>query len=118
MSNLPERQQARRPRHLLDPDALPSRPTTYDDASVRRVQRWVMSALVVTVAMLLAAGWVVIAGTIVAKPAGQWVLLGNSAAFGVAGMAAALVIHQRRWLSPLLVLGFVPAVVGAVWIVR
>jgi hypothetical protein len=118
MSNLPERPQARRARHLMDPAALPARPSTYDDASVRRVQRWVMSALVVTVAMLLAGGWVLIAGTIVEKTAGQWVLLGNSAAFGVAGIAAALVIHQRRWLSPLLVLGFVPAVAGAVWVLR
>lgn len=118
MSNLPERPQARRARHLMDPQALPQRPTTYDDASVRRVQRWVMAALVVTVAMLLAAGWVLIAATIAEKPAGQWVLLGNAAAFGVAGMAGALVIHQRRWLSPWLLFGFVPSVVGAVWILR
>ncbi len=115
-SNLPERAQPRRARHLMDPNALPQRQATYDDASVRRVQRWVMSALVVVVAFLLAGGWVLIAGWIVSKPAGQWVLLGNAAAFGVAGVAGALVIHQRRWLSPLLLLGFVPLVVGAVWI--
>lgn len=117
-SSLPERPQPRRARHLMDPNALPQRPTTYDDASVRRVQRWVMSALVVVVAFLLAFGWVLIAGTMVHKVAGQWVLLANSAAFGVAGVVAARVIHLRSWLSPWLLLGFVPALVGAAWVLR
>jgi hypothetical protein len=120
-SNLPERpsgQAPRRARHLMDPNALPQRPTTYDDASTRRVQRWVMSALIVVVAFLLAFGWVLIAGTMIDKTAGKWVLLANSAAFGVAGVVAARVIHLRQWLSPWLVLGFVPAVAGGVWVLR
>lgn len=122
-SNLPERASAgqaqpRRARHLMDPNALPQRPTTYDDASVRRVQRWVMSALVVVVAFLLAFGWVLIAGTMVHGTGGKWVLLANSAAFGVAGVVAARIIHLRSWLSPWLLLGFVPAAVGAFGVFR
>ncbi|MDO7867375.1 hypothetical protein [Nocardioides jiangxiensis] len=115
-SNLPERPQQRRPRHLMDPNALPVRPASYDDASVRRVQRWVMTALVVTVAMLLAVGWIAIAGTMVHKTPGKWVLLANAAAFGVAGIAGGRVIHQKSWISPWLLLGFVPSVVGAAWV--
>ncbi|GGO85649.1 hypothetical protein GCM10011584_06100 [Nocardioides phosphati] len=122
-SNLPERPpsgsaQPRRARHLMDPNALPQRPATYDDASVRRVQRWVMSALVVVVAMLLAVGWVAIAGTMVHKTPGKWVLLANSAAFGVAGLVGARVIHLKGWLSPWLLLGLVPAVAGGFWVLR
>lgn len=117
-SNLPERPQVRRPRHLMDPNALPVRRTAYDDAAVRRVQRWVMTALVVVVAMLLAAGWIVIAGTMIDKTAGQWVMLASAAAFGVAGVAAGLVIHLRSWLSPWLLLGVIPAVASAPWVLR
>lgn len=113
MSNLPDRPAPRRPRHLMDP-ANPVRPV--NNASLTHVQQWVQSVLVVTVAYLLAAGWVVIAGTIVEKDAGQWVLLGNSFAFGAAGVAAALVIHKHKPVSGWLVLGAIPAVLGAVWI--
>ena len=120
-SNLPDpqnaqRPQQRRPRHLMDPNALPVRQSSYDDASVRRVQRWVMTALIVTVAMLLAVGWIAIAGTMVHKTPGKWVLLGNAAAFGVAGVAAARVIHEKSWLSPWLLLGFIPSIAGAAWV--
>ncbi len=117
-SNLPERSQVRRPRHLMDPNALPARPTSYDDASIRRVQRWVMTALVVTVAMLLAVGWIVIAGTMIEKTPGKWVMLFNAAAFGIAGIAAARVIHLKSWLSLWLLLGLVPSLAGAPWVLR
>ena len=83
---------------------------------MRRVQRWVMTALIVTVAMLLAVGWIAIAGTMVHKTPGKWVLLGNAAAFGVAGVAAARVIHEKSWLSPWLLLGFIPSIAGAAWV--
>lgn len=97
----------------MDPNN-PVRPV--DNAQLTRVQQWVQSALVVTVAFLLAGGWVVIAGSMIEKTGGQVVLLGNSVAFGVAGVAAGLVIHKRSWLSPWLLLGTVPAIAGAVWI--
>jgi hypothetical protein len=108
-SNLPA-QGPKRPRHLMDPNA-PVR--TASNQSVTGVQRWVMTALAMTVAFLLAGGWVMIAAEIVTKQSGQIILLVNSAAFGVAGVIAARVIHQKSPLSLWLLLGFIPAVVGA-----
>ena len=108
-SNLPA-QGPKRPRHLMDPNA-PVR--TASDQSVTGVQRWVMTALVMTVAFLLAGGWVMIAVEIVTKQAGQVILLLNSAAFGIAGVVAARIIHQKSPLSPWLLVGFIPAIVGA-----
>jgi hypothetical protein len=110
MSSNSPANEPKRPRHLMDPNA-PVRAAS--NQSVTGVQRWVMTSLVMTVSFLLAGGWVVIAAEIVTKQSGQIILLVNSAAFGVAGVAAGLVIHQKSPLSPWLLLGFIPAVIGA-----
>jgi hypothetical protein len=99
-----------RPRkHLMVPGQPVSRP---DSMSLAGVQRWVMSTLAVTTILHLAAGLVVAAMYVDTLDA-QVGLLVIAAAFGAISVAVGLMIHQRRPLSPWLVLGVLPAVVGA-----
>ncbi|HSJ20425.1 MAG TPA: hypothetical protein VK964_07605 [Nocardioidaceae bacterium] len=99
-----------RPRkHLM----VPGQPAPRADAmSLTGVQRWVMSTLAVTTILHLAAG-LVVAALYVDTLDAQIGLLVIAAAFGVIALAVGLMIHQRKPLSPWLVLGVLPAVVGA-----
>ena len=77
---------------------------------VERVQRWVASALVLTVATLLATGLAVLSGvadTAGARPG----LLIISCVVGLIAMTGVRLINQRSLLTPWLVLAFVPAAV-------
>jgi hypothetical protein len=85
--------------------------------SIETVQRYVMSVLAATTILHLAVG-LVIAGLMTddefrTSQIGLCVLGG---AFGVMAVAAALAIHRRNPLSPWLLLGTVPGIVG-VWLV-
>lgn len=82
---------------------------------ITRVQQWVMSSLLVTTVAHFAAGLVLVAVFQEESRNGSRIgLLVNAGLVGVAAMAGALLIHRRSWLSPLLLLGFLPTVVGAV----
>ena len=106
----------KRPRHLMDPDN-PVRMAPHNDRNLTRVQRTVMSVLVGTTIFHLAAGLVVAAVYVDSDHRDAQVgLLVISAIVGVLGAVAALVIHQKRPVHPLLVVGLVPAVVGVWWI--
>jgi hypothetical protein len=105
---------AKRPRHLMDPNN-PVR--TSNDASLTQVQRWVMSVLVVTTMFHLVVG-LVVAAAYVDEQGGKIGLLVISAVFGVLGMAGAFAIHKKSPLTPWLLLGFVPTIIGAVWVLR
>ena len=77
---------------------------------IERVQKWVMTALMLTTAVIFAAGLSLLAGQADragAKPG----LLIIAAVVGVLAVAAARVIHQKSVLTPLLLLGVLPAVV-------
>ncbi|GAA1478558.1 hypothetical protein GCM10009623_30040 [Nocardioides aestuarii] len=107
-----------RRRHLIDP-AAPRRTASAVAAerSLTRVQRWVMSALAVTTIAHFAAG-LVLAAVFLDDPrpgarVGLCLLAGAS---GVMGVASALAIHRRSLLSPWLLLGLTPTVVG-LWLV-
>jgi len=107
----------RRARHLIDPTAPPRVRDPEAEARLARVQQWVMSALAVTTIVHLCVGLVVAAlfvdeSDTVAR-VGLCVVAG---AFGVMAVAIARAIHRKPLLSPWLVLGVVPAVVG-VWLV-
>jgi hypothetical protein len=76
---------------------------------VERVQRWVASALVLTVATLFATGMAILSGTVQragAKPG----LLIISGVVGVLAMAGVRAINVKRILTPWLLLGLLPAV--------
>lgn len=105
------------PRHLMDPDA-PRRPRNVaaEQRRLTTVQRWVMSVLVVTTILHLSFG-VVVAAMFLPRPvlSAQIGLNVIAAAFGVMAVAAGLLIHGRRPLSPWLLLGVIPGVIG-IWL--
>ena len=100
-------------RHLLDPNNLPA-PSPRAQQSLSRVQKWVMSSLAVTTILHLVAGLILAAAFMdVERTSSRVGLLVISGAFGIIAIAAGLAIHQRRLVSPWLLLGTIPAVVAA-----
>jgi MFS-type transporter involved in bile tolerance (Atg22 family) len=77
---------------------------------VERVQRWVASALVLTVATLFATGLAILSGT-VDRAGARPGLLGISCVVGLMAMAGVRVINGKRVLTAWLVLGLLPAAV-------
>lgn len=104
----------RRQRHLLDPDDLrrSHARTQSSHASLTSVQRWVMSVLAVTTILHMAVGLVVAAVYVDRGTFAQVGLDVIAAAFGVIAVATGLAIHRRPVLSPWLLLGLLPGVVG------
>jgi hypothetical protein len=80
--------------------------------SLSTVQRWVMSTLTATTIMHLAVG-VMLAAYFSERLDAQVGLLVISGAFGIVAIVAALLIHKHRLLSPWLLIGLAPALVGA-----
>lgn len=107
----------RRARHLMDPNApRPVRDTRAEVRSLTRVQQWVLSTLAVTTILHLSAGLILAAMFLddrgVSSQLGLDVIAGI---FGVLAVAAARAIHRVSVLTPWLVLGIVPGIVG-VWL--
>ena len=78
---------------------------------VERVQKWVMSALLLTTATIFAGGLSVLAGSADragAKPG----LLVIAGVVGLMAMAGVRIINQKRVASPWLLLGLLPSLVG------
>lgn len=97
-------------KHLMTPGQ--PRPRNAEPMSLGRVQRWVLSTLAATTILHLSAG-LVVAAAFADKPSSRIGLLVIATAFGVLAMVAALLIHQKKPLSPWLLLGVAPSVVGA-----
>lgn len=102
----------RRRRHLIDPANPP--PRSSSSMSLTQVQAWVLSSLAVTTILHLSAGLIaaalyVDAGRTVPR-AGLLVIAG---AFGMIAVAAGRAIHRRGILTPWLLLGWIPTLVGA-----
>jgi hypothetical protein len=97
-------------RHLMDPDN-PAPPQRYS-MSLSRVQIWVLSTLAVTTILHLSAG-VVLAALFADRPDARIGLLVIGGLFGVVAVAAGLAIHRRSLLSWWLLLGWIPAAIGA-----
>jgi hypothetical protein len=109
----------RRPRHLLDPANLQQshRQSQSSTESLGSVQRWVMSVLAVTTILHLAAG-LGIAGYYLDE-ARLGARIGLNVLAGVVGLlavAAGRIIHGKQPLSPWLLLGLTPALIG-IWLV-
>jgi hypothetical protein len=112
-------QPARKARHLIDFDA-PKRPrdVAREEASLKRVQRTVMSVLAVTTLAHLAVGLVVAAVMLDDPTPGARIgLCVIAGAFMVIGVVLARLIHGRSPLSPWLLVGAVPTVVG-IWLLE
>jgi hypothetical protein len=76
---------------------------------VERVQRWVMSALLLTVCALFATGMAILSG-IVDRAGARPGLLMISGVVGLMAMAGVRAINMKRILTPWLLLGLLPAV--------
>ena len=77
---------------------------------IERVQKWVMTALMMTTAVIFASGLSLLAGQS-EQPGAKPGLLTIAAVVGIVAVAAARVIHQKSVLTPLLLLGVIPAAV-------
>ena len=77
---------------------------------IERVQKWVMTALMMTTAVIFASGLSLLAGQ-ADRPGAKPGLLTIAAIVGVVAVAAARVIHEKSVLTPLLLLGVIPAAV-------
>lgn len=95
----------------MDPNDLHARTRT-ESASLTRVQQWVMSTLVASLILHLAAG-LVIGAYVADRPDARVGLVVIAAILGFIAMAAALVIHRVSLLSWWLLLGAIPGIVGA-----
>jgi hypothetical protein len=113
-SSVPARRTEKGRSHLLDLDA-PRRVVTDPEKDARdlaRVQRWVMSTLAVTTILHLVVG-LVVAGVMLDGPTSSRVGLNVIAGiFGAIAVAAGRAIHGRTILSPWLLLGVVPTLIG------
>jgi hypothetical protein len=83
--------------------------------SLTSVQRWIMSTLAVTTILHMSGG-LVVAAHVVEPRSSKIGLLVIAAAFGVVAFGAGVVIHGKSPLHPLLLLGLLPALVGAWWV--
>lgn len=108
-----------RRRHLMDPNApRPSRPTRADQQRLDSVRRWIMTALVVTTILHLQVGLIIAAYFLHdPRPGAQVGLCVIAGVFGAIAVGLARALHQRSILTPWLLLGFVPTLVG-VWFLQ
>jgi hypothetical protein len=90
------------------------RPAPYRSTSITTVQRWVLSSLAFATIEHMAAGVVIAAVfTDATKPGTRIGLLAVAGGFATVAVSAALLIHQKRLLSPWLMLAAVPPLAGA-----
>jgi hypothetical protein len=102
--------QQRRPRHLMDPEH-PVR--MVDDASLTRVQRWVMSSLTVVTVAHFAVGLLLAALVLPSDAEGSRAALAVIATIlWVAGIAGARAIHGVPVLSGWLAVGLLLGAAG------
>ncbi|HET7690196.1 MAG TPA: hypothetical protein VFK41_07455 [Nocardioidaceae bacterium] len=103
---------ARVAKHLM----TPGQPRAVRESmSVGTVQKWVLSTLAATTILHMAGG-LVLAAAFLDSTGKQIAMLVIATAFGVLAMVAARLIHQSKVLSPWLLLGLVPALVGGYFI--
>ena len=100
-------------RHLMDPANPRPRPTP-ESMTVSQVQKWVLSALAVTTILHLSAGLIIAAIFLdpVRGDAGKIGLNVIAGLIGVGAVASFRGIHQKPMLSPWLLVGFLPCLVG------
>lgn len=104
-----------RRRHLMDPNAKRPAPDPEALARLERVQRWVMSVLIVTTILHLSAGLAIASAFV--DPDRLDAIIGINvvaALFGVVAVAAGLAVHKQSLVSPWLAIGLLPGIIGLV----
>jgi hypothetical protein len=82
---------------------------------IERVQKWVMSALLLVTAFIFAGGLAFLAGSVDragAKPG----LLTIAGAVGLVALCGVRIINEKRLVHPWLLVGLLPATVGWWWL--
>ncbi|MGB0099306.1 MAG: hypothetical protein WBP61_03410 [Nocardioides sp.] len=106
----------KRPRHLMDPDNLQRetiRSTDSGPMHLEPVQKWVLSVLAFTTIIHLSVGLVIAAEYVDGDRLDAQIGLNViAAAFGVVAVAVFRAIHQLPFLSPWLLLGVAPGLIG------
>ena len=105
------RRQPKPARHLMTPGQPPRVSRQEQERSLTTVQKWVMSTLVVSTILHLAAG-LVLAAAYVDPRSSKIGLLVIAGAFGVVAVGAGLLIHQKSLKTPWLALGLIVPLVG------
>lgn len=101
-----------RQKHLMTPGS--PRPRNQEPMSLSQVQRWVLSTLAVITIEHLAGGLVIAAMFMPEERLDSRIaLLVIAGLFGVIAVVTAFLIHQRRPFTPWVLLGTIPALVGA-----
>lgn len=112
----PTPQPKKRPRHLMDPDNLHRETISRRDSGpmhLEPVQKWVLSILAFTTIIHMSIGLVIAAVYIDQDRMDARIGLNViAAAFGIISVAVFRAIHGTKLLSPWLLLGVVPGVVG------
>jgi len=80
---------------------------------VVRVQRWVMSALLMTTAMVFAGGLAVLSLYVEDRGGARIGLMTIAGIVGLVAMVGVRFINEKPWLTPWLMLGLIPASVAA-----
>lgn len=78
---------------------------------IERVQRWVMSGMLVTVMFIFAGGLALLSATS-AQDGARPGLLVMAVIVGLVGVAGVRVIHAKSLLTPWLLTGLAPALLG------
>jgi hypothetical protein len=93
------------------------RPAPERHTDITIVQQWVLSSLAFVTIEHLATGLVLLAGMMdPSRKSDRIGLLVNAAVIGVIGVVAFRLIHKKRWLTPWLLIGTIPSIVGAYFI--
>jgi len=109
--------QRRRAMHLLDPENPRPRQQPRGGMTLTTVQMWVLSTLAVSTVLHFAGGLVAAAWYVgESRPGARAGLLGLAGVSGILAVAAGRAIHRKPLLSPWLLLGALPSLVGA-WFV-
>src|SRR3546814_1963615 len=107
-----EKKAGKLPRHLMDPNN-PQRAVSTRDRSLGNMQKWMMSLLAVTTIVHMQGGLILGAMAIgEGHTDAQVGLMVIATIFGMLAVAAGMAIHQRHPLSPWLLLGLVPTLIG------
>lgn len=86
------------------------------EMSIEQVQKWVVTALIGAVATFPLGALIAVTHTSRSDdPAGAAVLAGMTALLGVVAVGATRLVHRLPPLSPLLLLGLVPALASVLW---
>lgn len=102
---------AKQRKHLMTP-GVPPRPPSPKSMSTLQVQKWVTSILAFTLIEHLSGG-IVVGALVAPKQSSQIGLLIIAGILGLIAVIAFRLIHEWRVLSPWLITGLAPALVGA-----